>query len=260
MNRSPAVMLFWLGLFTLFAIGLTVAAFYTLILPEDREATFYSVMVSLCVAEMILFGYLAYLATVPESVERPSPAARMRILVLVVIWFVIMLIAGSIAVHPSQADTFYSDKIILLESIVTFLFLLGAFFVHGQDVSIQVRDEVPQQGSIQLQTYAGGVDELVDAIRRLQERCPDSSLVLDRLGTRLDTLKTQLTAVSPVTDRPMGRLAEPVSSEQIETRLRELRKVVLGLRDANEAELDGVGERVDSLISLLRRREDMTTF
>ena len=113
MPRSPLTTVLCLSLLLLCGMGLTIVSFFALIVPEDRGPTFYVVLASLCAAEAVLFGYLAYFATVPHSVKRPSPAVRMRILVLVIIWFLIVLCTGIFAVHPGQADTFFSDKIII---------------------------------------------------------------------------------------------------------------------------------------------------
>jgi hypothetical protein len=264
MNRSSGTMVFWLGLFALVAIGLTVASFFALVVPDDRGQTFYSVMVSLCVAELVLFGYSAYMLTVPQTVTRPSPAVRMRIMVLVVIWFLIILISGAVAVHPDRADTFYGDKIILFQCILTFLFLMGAFFFHWQDVSLQVRDAAPQRERVHIQSYTTGMDDLLTIVRRLEDQYPESAVDVDRLAKKLDSLKTQLLTVSPVAQRPTERLVQPVDTEQIEQQLREIHETVKALADAAEGEvaekIRAAGGSVDDLAGLLRRREDVISF
>lgn len=263
MNRAPAT-LAWLGLLLLAAIGLTVGTFYAFLLPEHRGTTFYLVVTSTCLAEVVLFGYVAYFLTVPHTVTRPSPAVRMRILTLVVIWFFIVLISGSVAVHPSLADTFYGDKIIVLQAILTFLALLGAFFFHRQDVVLQVRDEVPQRERVRMQSFAGGVDALLVSLRGLAGQHPDRATDVERLAKRVDTLKSQLLSVSPLTEREMGRQVEPVSDEEIVEGLRQLHGAVKGLTEAGaeqlEEQLQKVRREVDGLSALLRRREDVITF
>lgn len=264
MDRSPGTTLLWLALLGLCAVGLTIAAFYAFIVPEYRGMTFYSVMTSICIAEVVFFGYFAYMLTVPHTVKRPSPAARMQIMVLVVIWFLAILISGSIAVHPSQTGTFYSDKIVLFQAIFTFLLLLGAFFYHRQDVVIQQRDEVPQRERVHLQSYAMGVDGLLDSLRLLGERRPDSAVELDRLTKRLDTLKSQLMSVSAAAEGHADRLVQPISPQEIEQQLRQLHDGVGHLTKATGQEFGEqmlqVRRSVDSLIALLRRREDAITF
>jgi len=264
MNRAPAVTVAWLGLLLLAAIGLTIGTFYAFLLPEHRGLTFYSVVVSTCLAEVVLFGYMAYFLVVPHTVKRPSPAVRMRILVVVVIWFLIVLVSGSVAVSPSLADTFYSDKIIVLQSILTFLLLLGAFFLHRQDVLLQIRDEVPQQQRVRMQSYAGGVDALLESLRWLTQEHPERAAEVERLAKRVDTLKTQLLSVSPVAEREPGRQVDPVSDEEIEQGLRRLHQTVEGLAEAGgetlEQQLPKVRREVEGLSALLRRREDVITF
>jgi len=265
MNRAPAVTLAWLGVLLLAAVGLTVATFYAFIVPDDRHMTFFSVVVSTCLAEVVLFGYVAYLLTVPHTVTRPSPAVRMRILAVVVVWFLLVLVSGSVAVRPALADTFFSDKIIVLQAILTFLLLLGAFFLHRQDVVIQMRDEVPQQQQrVRMQSFAGGVDALLVSLRSLAGAHPERATDVERLAKRVDTLKSQLMAVSPLTERDMGRQVEPVSDEDIVQGLRRLHGAVEGLTGAGgdqwEPQWANVRREVDGLSALLRRREDVITF
>lgn len=264
MNRSPAATVAWLGLLLLAAIGLTVGTFYAFLLPEDRGTTFYLVVTSTCLAEVVLFGYTAYFLTVPHTVTRPSPAVRMRILTLVVIWFFIMLVSGSVAVNPAMADTFYGDKIIVLQAILTFLLLLGAFFFHRQDVVLQMRDEAPQRQRVRVQSFAGGVDAMLVSLRGLAGEHPNCATEVERLAKRVDTLKSQLLSVSPLAQREMGRQVEPVSDEDIVAGLRRLHGAVETLAGAGAEQLDeplaAVRREVDGLSALLRRREDVITF
>jgi len=264
MNRSPGTTVAWLGLLGLCALGLTVSAMFALIVPDYRGITFYSVMASLCLSELVLFGYSAYFLTVPQTVKRPSPAVRMRILVLIVLWFLVILISGVVAVHPAQADTFYSDKVLVFQAILTFFLLAGAFFLHRQDVWIQQRDDAPMRERVHLQSYAGGVDALIDTLRSLANRLPAHAVELDRLTKRFDLLKSQLLSVSPVAERPMDRLVEPISTEEVESQIRSLREQVTQLGQVEEGQLGErvvtVRENVDTLIALLRRREDVIAF
>ncbi len=264
MHRATVSTVVWLALLCLAAIGLTIASFYAFLIPEYRGITFYSVIASTCAAELVLFAYLGYVLTVPHTVKRPSPAVRMRILALVVLWFLVILVSGSVAAHPSQADSFYSDKILVFQSILTFLLLLGAYFFHRQDVLVQVRHDEPLRQRVHLQSYAVGIDELADVLRSATERHPAGALELDRLAKRLDTLKSQLMSVSPVAEREPARLVAPLNTEQIEERLREVHDRVRRLAEAGD---DVLGEHlvrarqsVDALLGLLRRREEVTAF
>jgi len=264
MNRAPLSTLVWMGLLLICAIGLTIAGFFAFIVPEDRGLTFHSVLVSSCVAELILASYLAYFLIVPHTVKRPSPAVRMRVLQLLVIWFLVILVSGAFAAAPANADTFFSDKIILFQAIVTFFLLLGVYFLDRQDVMLQLQEEAPQQERVRLQSYSGGVDALFDSLHWLAERRPQNALEIDRLVKRLDTLKSQLLSVSPAAQREPGRMVQPVSVEGIEEPLRQLQEGVAQLSaaadDQFESRLMRVRQNIDALTALLRRREDVMTF
>ncbi len=264
MNRASGITLFWLVLLGAAAVALTVSTFYAFVLPDHRGPTFVSVIASTCVAEIVLFGYAAYFLTVPHTVKRPSPAVRMQILVLVVIWFFIVLVTGAVAVHPTLSDTFYSDKILVFQSILTFLMLAGAFFLHRQDVVLQVREEAPQQSRVRLQSFAGGVDALMDTLRSLAGQRPAQAAEIERLTKRLDTLKTQLLSVSPVAEREPERKVEPLSDEEIVEGLKQLHQSVAGLSSAGDEQIENrlasVRRELDALSGLLRRREDVLTF
>ncbi|MCX7429278.1 MAG: hypothetical protein NTW96_27090 [Planctomycetia bacterium] len=264
MERAFWSTLIWLALLWLCAIGLTIASFYAFVLPENRGLTFGSVIVSSCLAEFALFGYLAYFLTVPHTVARPSPAARMRILFLLVVYTLLVLISGSFAVHSSLRDTFFSDKIILFQSILTFFLLLGAYLLHRQDVVLQIRDDAPQKERVRLQSYSVGLDALVDSLRSLSDRHESQAGELDRLVKRLSTLKSQLLAVSPVAQREPARMVEPLSTADIEQGLLDLHADVGRLTEIDEAQFGGqvvkARGKADELIGLLRRREDVTSF
>lgn len=264
MTRSPVITVLCLLFLALCGIGLTAASFHALIVPAYRSLTFYCAMTSLCFAEFVLFGYLAYMATVPQSVKRPSPAVRMRIMVLVIIWFLVVLITSIVAVHPSTADTYFSDKIIIWQAIATFLCILGSFFLHWQDVNIQQRDDAPQRERVRLESYAGGVSSLLATLRRSGDRHPDSALQVDRAMTKLDTLKSHLLSVSPMAERPTERLVPGIDVAKVESQLTAIHSsfAPMGQLDERqfEVQLTAICEQVDAVIELLRHREDAITF
>ncbi len=261
MTRSGPVTVAWLGLLWLLAAALTAAGFFSFIMPDYRGLTFYSVLSYVCFSELVLFGYMAYLLTVPHTVRRPSQAVRLRIMVLVVIWFFVVLITGCVAVRPSLADTFFSDKIILFHLLFTFLLLLSAYFMHRSDVGIQIQQDFPQRQRVQFQAYSGAVQASVECVRAVGASNPECALDLDNLAKRLDILKTQLLSISPAAEREQARTVRPPSLEGVEDRLRALQDSVKQLERTTAEKL---GEQIgkirtatDSLISNLRDREDM---
>lgn len=264
MNRFPLMTVVWLALFCVCALGLTIYGFCAFITPEYRRETFHLMLAIICLGEVIVFAYSGYMLTVPESVTRPSPAMRMRILALVLFWFVVIFFTGIIAVHPGNVDSFFSDKMVLFQGIFTLFLLMGAFFLHRQDVVLQVRDEVPQRERVQLQTYVGGVDAMIELLRTVEDEHEDLAKEFDRLTKGFDTLRSQLLAVSPVAVRQGGRIVEPVPVEKIEEELLQLRGAVNSLADAPSEKvadlLPKIRQQVNSVTDLLRRREDALSF
>ena len=260
MARSTASTVVWMVVLWLFAVGLTVAGFLSFILPEHRGLTFYSVMLFSCFAEAVMFGYLAYLLTVPHTVHRPSHATRNRIMVAVVIWFLIVLTCSCIAVIPSISDTFFSDKVVLLLMILTFFLLLSAYFLTRQDVVIQDRTEAPERERVQIQSYAGGVQAWMESLREVVRLHPEHAMELDGVLKRIDTLKSQLDSAPPHAERDRERLVEPATADDLAAKLRILSEAVRKVADGDDPQIEDavlqVRRATDDAIAALRHRED----
>lgn len=264
MNRAPLATLIWIVLLLACAVGLTVAGFRAAILPEHRGTAFDAVVATTCAAEFIFTVGLYYLLAVPHTVRRPSPAVRIRVVALMVVWFFLILTAGAIAVAPANAGTRFTEHILLIQAIPTFLLLVAAYFLNRQDVLLQVRQEGPQQGRIGLQAHAGRLDAMIESIRAISQRRPRQAAELDRLQQRLDTIRTQLVSVSPVAQREPGRSMEPIPAEQIQEQLKQLAEKLNQLTAANdeqfEARLAASRQTVDAVVALLRRHEEVVSF
>jgi hypothetical protein len=264
MNRSPGKTLVVTAVLWAVAVAVTTAGFFTFIVTPERGTTFYAVWLYTCFAELVLFGYAAYLMTVPHTVTRPSPAVRNRTMVMIVIWFIVILAMGCIAVHPNLRDTFYSDKVIFFQVVLTFLLLLGAYFMHRQDVGIQVAQEQPERERVRLQAYSGAVQAAVDVIKELGSHNPDRLVLLERAEKRLETLKSVLLSASPVAERDRERLVSPVSTEEVESGLRKLNEALEVLKTSSQEDFEGavtrVRETADRIIAALRHREETIRF
>lgn len=264
MGRSTASMLIWMIVIFVATAAVTVASYVSLIMPEDRHDAFYVALVSTCVAELLLFAYIPFVLTARETTTRPSPAVRMRILLMIIVWLVAILVGGAVAAAPGNRDTFFSDKILLMELAATLLLFMAAFFLHRQDVVIQVKQAAPHAERVRFQHYGTGIDSLLNSVRSLSTTRPQRIVELERLSKRLDTLKTHLLSISPKAERDSDRLVEPVPVEDIERRLKDLHEQVGLLSAVTE---DKLGERigsvcqlVDGAIAALRHREDTLVF
>jgi len=268
--RSPFVAFVWMPLLALVAIGLTVAGMVTFVTPEApdsrhaeewRPVAFWAEMVAMCLAEVVFFTCLGYVVGGSRP-GGPSPAVRNRVLSLAGVWLLIVLVSGSVAVNFPH--TFFGDKIVFLQLIVTFLLFLLTFLFVRQSSAVGAAQAAPQEERVALQSYAGGVDVLRGAVVALAQRREGAAADLDRLAKRMDTLKTQLLASSPAAQREAGRAFSPVSTAEVENRLRALRDQVRRMEQAEEESfpdaMASVRQTVDGLVAALRQREDVLTF
>ena len=265
MKRSPAPTIIGVIVLWALSVALTILSFYTLVAPENQDRTFHTVMGTICFAESVLFAYVGYMLAIPQAVTRASPAVRMRIFVLVVIWFVLILILGIVAVHPLMTDTFYSDNLFVFQAMLTLLLLIGCVAFHRQDVMIQMLREGPEDERVQLKSFVCGVEARIESVRSLLGRYERHDVDIDRLIKRLDTVKTQLLSVLPQAERAMGRGVQPIAMETIERPLTDLHDAVENLlvADAEETftkEFDKVCAIVEKLVEALGHRDDVLTF
>ena len=254
-----------LGLIALFlmAAGLTVSAFYSFIIPDDRGHAFYAGMVACCIAEFIFFGYLAYALGARTSPDQPDAAVRIRLTALITCWTLVIIVTSGIAAAPGNADTFFSDKIVLIQLIITFFAFFAVFFQHRQAVEVQGSNAAPQRERQRLESYAGGMDSLIADVQALANREPAHLVAIEGLAKRLDTVKTQLQSVSPGTndrDRPVA----PADAARIGQRLTELHDEVGKLLSSQGEHLamplQKARSAADRVLADLRQREDAMTF
>jgi len=263
MSRTRTIPVVWIAVLFLAAAGITIAAFYSFIIPEYRKLTFYQVMVTCCVAELVFFGYLSYTLSGGADARDLAHAVQLRTMALITAWALGIIISGAVAVSAKYTNTFFSDKILLWQLIASFLVFAGAFFFHHQQVGIEEKRAEPERQRVQVQSYALGVDRLLGDLRGLPGKHPDRAVQLDQLAKRLETLKSQLRGVLPVAERRTDRLVEPESPEHVEQSLRKVHERVQGLIAAGPEsfarELDLARQAVDEAIATLRHRQGALT-
>jgi hypothetical protein len=264
MSRTQPVGLLGLLVLYLFAAGITVAAYYSFIIPEFRGEEFYAGVIASCIAELVFFGYLAYTIGGRTTADQPASPVRLRLMVLVTIWVLAIIVMSAIAAEPNNTDTLFADKIILFQLIVTFFFAAAVFFQHRQAVAVQVRDAAPQQERCRIESYAGGLDVLLGGVKEVALQHPDHAVGLDALAKRIDTLRTQLRSVSPAMDRGTDRPVSPADTALIEEQLGVLHDEVTSLTSAGaeaiEEKIRKTRAAADRALATLRQREDALTF
>jgi hypothetical protein len=246
------------------AVGITLVTFCSLIIPEYRKATFYQVVASTAVAELVFFGYLAYLLAAGQKGTDPAHAVRLRTMLLVALWGLAILISGAFAVVPRYADSLYSDRILIWQMLGTFLALAAAFFLNRQQAAIEEKMIEPERQRTQVQSYALGVDSLLAKLTPLAAKRPAKAVELEQLSKRLDTLRSELQGAFPRTERAAGRLVDPAPLELIEQNLRELHDQIQRLAQVSDAQLEGeldtARQRIDNTIAAVRHRQKSLSF
>lgn len=264
MNRTRLAAAVSLAVLAILAVVITVVTFDTLITPEFRNRTFHHVVTTCCLAELVFFGYLAFLFWAGSRGSDPAHAVRLRTMTLITLWALAIIVSGAFAVAPSYTDTFYSDKILIWQLLVTFLVLAAAIVLHQQQAAVEAGSAGPQQERAQVQSYALGLDPLLSLVTALSQKRPAQAVTLDHLRKRLETLRHQLSASFPRTDRVAGRLVEPVSLQALEQELRALHDRIEGFAEVPEAQLEAetgkARELIDRAIVAVQHRQKALSF
>ena len=264
MNRTRLATAAGITLLASLAATITVVTFCTLITPEFRNRTFHQVVTTCCLAELVFFGYLAFLFWAGSHGSDPAHAVRLRTMTLITLWALAIIASGAFAVAPAYADTLYSDKILIWQLIGTFLALAAAFFLHQQQAGIEAGSAGPQQDRAQVQSYALGLDPLLSLVTALSLKRPQQAVSLDHLRRRLETLRHQLAASFARTDRLAGRMVEPVSLPALEQELRALHDHIEGLAEVPEGQLEEemgkAREAIDRAIVAVQHRQKALSF
>jgi hypothetical protein len=263
MNRIHPTTLIGLLVLFLLAACITIAAYFSLVVPEDRNAAFHSGLIASCLSELVFFGYLIYLFGAASSPAQPDAANRLRLMALVSVWTLAVIISSGIAAMPGNADTFFGRNILVVQLIFTFLFFFVMFFQHRQAVVVQMREAVPQAQRRRLESYAGGMDNLLADLRLLAARYPNRLVEIEALSRRVDTVRTQLLAAGTVMPRE-GRPVAPAEDELIEQRLGAVHDAIAALATADQQQMADFIARsrdaVEQALSALRRRDNASTF
>jgi hypothetical protein len=263
MNRIHPATLIGLLLLFLLAVGITAAAYFTLVGPEDRHPAFHSGLIASCLSELVFFVYLLYVIGAGPSPRQPDAANRLRLMAIIAFWMLVIIISGGIAAAPGNVETFFSQKILAFQLILTFLVFLAVFFQHRQAVVVQVRDAVPQAQRRRLESYAGGLVNLLADLRALAARHPDQLVEIEALSRRVDTVRTQLLSTGAVIPRH-GRPVAPAGEELIAQRLGAVHDAIAALTAADPQQMAGAfahaRDAVEHVLSALRQRENTLTF
>jgi hypothetical protein len=242
------------------AAALTIGGYYAFI-PFQDTSTFVTAVISSCLAELVVFGYIVYAVTVRDVRGQPGTPLRTQVFFLIVAWAVLILLSSVVAALTSFAGTFIANRIVLIQLLLTFILGVAVFVSHRQQAVLDDRNAIPQQERTYLQASSGGIDALLSILRSVALRRRDRSAPLDRLSKKLDVLKTELLSASPA-PLPDGRQlpTQPPDYAEVRRMLQSLHEQVNRLRDASDdsfdQELAKAGEAAEQVSLTLSRREN----
>jgi len=190
-SRSSGATLLWLSLIFLFAAAITATIFLVFIPEPDRGMTFYVVLSLVIAAELVLFSHLAY-NRLAETDPTVSTAARIQVQGLVVIWFIATVIIAAYATSQPRADTLASDKLLLIDLVITFLFFLAAAAIYGRSREVEEADQSITAKRVELRTRARDIDQVLLAVDQLGAREQQHAALAAGVRKKLELTRTSL--------------------------------------------------------------------
>jgi len=214
-NKRSGMTILMMLLLWVAACALTAAVFLALVDADGRSFSFYTVLAILCFAEALFFGFAAYTSVNGETMTM-DPAARITIQWLLGVWCIVLGATGLIGVLPKVAETFWGRNIILIQMLVSFLFVAGIYFFYAQSGQVQEKMEEKRQDRRQVDRYGQDLARMIATIRRLGAKHPDHLTRIDRLIKKIEMVKGQLAGIAPssvlVLDGHVRELNEAVES------------------------------------------------
>jgi hypothetical protein len=254
------------GMCVLSALGaaVTCAMFLVFVPGPERGMTFYVAMSIVVTAELVLFAHLAYSRLARAHPPGPSRATRLEVHALILLWLIAAIITAVFAVRPENADTFTADKILVIYLLVTFLFFLAAYFLYGNSIEIERTDAQLVAERRIVTSKAPDIEHIIRAVERIGRRNTEHAMLADRVGKKLDTLRSGLDSAF-VSERALG---QPTNSGQDwNSQLEKQVSQLVSLSDsASEVAsekipelLDNIASKAESVMVVLRRREESLT-
>ena len=184
--------LLWMSLFFLLAALATYATFAAFVAGPDRRTTFYVAVSLVCAAELVLFAHMAHSRLARAGVPTASRAGRIQVNVLILVWLVLTIIAATVMANPAKADTIYSDRVLAVYLVLTFLFFLGVYGIYTRDIEISKVDRqlVAQRRILQLNVP--DIEQVMRAVEELGRQHADQAVLADRVRKRVDTVRSAL--------------------------------------------------------------------
>jgi len=188
-GRNPIGVLFWTMLFCFAVCAITIISFISFFPPDLRGKTFFIVIGMICISEIVFFIYTAYSLIISGKEGGGDPAVRNLIHIFIGVWWLLLLLTGIIAILPSYADTFFSDKIILIQVIITFFLFACAYFLSSKSRQVESIKVEKQQESLEMEKYIKEFSLMISKFQTLGEKYPEHLIRLDRLTKKIESLQ-----------------------------------------------------------------------
>jgi len=193
-----------LGMFLLFIFGavVTCAVFFVFIPGPDRGMTFYFALSLLVAVEFVFFIHLANPGLERAGAKVSSPATRYMVIGAIFIWFILTLIVAALAVSPARADTMAADKILIVDLIITFLLFAFIYFMYTKDLEVGQIDQKLVSERRAIQSDIPALEKMMKFAVDLGGQFPEHAVLSDRIGKKVDTVRTALTGISTMEHTP----------------------------------------------------------
>lgn len=263
-NQSARRPLLGLILIFLLAAVVTYVVFAAFVAGPDRGTTFYVALSLVISAEFVFFAFLAHSKLVHAGVVTAGAATRHQVLALIFVWFVLSAIAGGIISHPENADSIFSDRVLAIHLVLTFLFFAAAYFMYTKDVEVGRVDAALVKERSKIQRIVPDIEDVMEAVTNLGRRQSEHAVQADRVRKKLDTIRTGLELAlfserSVTEGTGIGHDWNAQIEEQIERLMRSSEQAAKATSETATEVLQGIADQTDAVLKTLKLRERSLT-
>lgn len=255
--RSMLSSILWMFLLFLFGACVTCAVFCVFVMGPERGMTFYFALGLVIAAEFVLFLHLANPGARAGGTSS-SPATRYMAQGAIFIWFILTLIVAAFAVHPSRADTIASDKILIIDLILTFFLLVCLYAIYAKDLQIGQINQALADERAEIQFDIPALEEVMRFANELGGKHKEHAVLADRVRKKIDTVRSAIDGVmvseSALTSDSGGEDWPRKIQEQIAKLVGFSSESDMNSEQAQEA-LDKTAKQADTILSTLKQRE-----
>ena len=258
-SRSVGSILLWLALLFLLGAAVTAGVFFVFVAGPDRHITFYVVLSLVIAAEFVFFAHLAHSKLAHAGISTASTPVRFQVHSGILIWFILTVVAASYATSPERADTFTSDKILVIYAALTFVFFLFSYFMYSRSMETEKLDRGVIEEKARIQAHVPDVSEALRAVQEAGRRFPEHALIADKTTKKVDIARTAIqSAVVSERAQTNGLKADEwlQQVEQNVVQLNDISKELAAIPSEQLPDLlNRVAEHSDAILAALRRRE-----